>query len=99
MAEKTLLAAGFPARLPFPTGLHLPVLPREGPNFGYRLIRAVHPVFRLLFPNQVIRADDLGWAMVDVVLRQTLERQSLVFENRDIRAMVKSQMPVRDGAR
>jgi hypothetical protein len=53
-------------------------------------------VFRLLFPNQVIPADDLGWAMVDVVLRQTQERQGLVFENRDIRAMVKSQMPVRD---
>jgi hypothetical protein len=34
--------------------------------------------------------------MVDVVLRQTQERQGLVFENRDIRAMVKSQMPVRD---
>jgi hypothetical protein len=53
-------------------------------------------MFRLLFPNQVIRADDLGWAMVDVVLRQTQERQSLVFENRDIRALIKSQTPVRD---
>jgi hypothetical protein len=30
------------------------------------------------------------------VLRQTQERQGLVFENRDIRAMVKSQMPLRD---
>jgi len=96
MAEKTLLAAGFPARLPFPTGLHLPVLPREGPNFGSRLIRAVRPVFRLLFPNQVVRADDLAWAMVDVVLRETQERQSLILENRDIRAMVKSKIPVRD---
>jgi hypothetical protein len=99
MAEKTLLAAGFPARLPFPTGLHLPVLPREGPNFGYRLIRAVHPVFRLLFPNQVIRADDLARAMLNVGLRETQERQGLVFENRDIRAMVKSQMPACAGAR
>ena len=98
MAEKTLLAAGFPARLPFPTGLHLPVLPREGPNFGYRLIRAVYPQFRLLFPNQVVRADDLAWAMVDVVLRETQEHQCLVFENRAIRAMVKSQMPIRDRA-
>ena len=44
-------------------------------------------------PNQVIRADDLAWAMVDVVLRQTQERQGLVFENRDIRAMVESPHP------
>ena len=43
-------------------------------------MRALYPVFRLLFPNQVIRADDLGWAIVDVVLRQTQERQGLVFE-------------------
>jgi hypothetical protein len=75
-----------------------PVLPRQEPNFSYRLLRALYPVFRLLFPNQVISADDLGWAMVDVVLRQTQERQGVVFENRDIRAMVKSQMPVRDRA-
>ena len=56
-------------------------------------MRALYPMFRLLFPNQVIRADDLGWAMVDVVLRETQERQGLVFENRDIRAMVESPHP------
>ncbi|MGA8505027.1 MAG: hypothetical protein WB762_05415 [Candidatus Sulfotelmatobacter sp.] len=95
-AEKALLAAGFPRVYLFRPAYIYPVQPRQEPNFSYRLIRALYPVFRLLFPNQVIRADDLGWAMVDVVLRQTLERQGLVFENRDIRAMVKSQMPVRD---
>jgi len=30
------------------------VQPRKEPNFSYRLLRAVYPVFRLLFPNQVI---------------------------------------------
>jgi hypothetical protein len=69
------------------------VQPRKEPNFSYRLLRAVYPVFRLLFPNQVIRADELAWAMVDVVLQQTQERQGLVFENRDIRAMVESIHP------
>jgi uncharacterized protein YbjT (DUF2867 family) len=97
-AEKALLAAGFPRVYLFRPAYIYPVQPRQEPNFSYRLIRTLYPVFRLLFPNQVIRADDLGWAMVDVVLRQTLERQGLVFENRDIRAMVKSQMPVRDCA-
>jgi hypothetical protein len=38
-----------------------------------------------------------AWAMVDVVLRET-QQQCLVFENRAIRAMVKSQMPIRDRA-
>jgi uncharacterized protein YbjT (DUF2867 family) len=97
-AEKALLAAGFPRVYLFRPAYIYPVQPRQEPNFNYRLIRALYPVFRLLFPNQVIRADDLGWAMVDVVLRKTQERQGLVFENRDIRAMVKSQMPVRDHA-
>jgi uncharacterized protein YbjT (DUF2867 family) len=97
-AEKALLAAGFPRVYLFRPAYIYPVQPRQEPNFNYRLIRALYPLFRLLFPNQVIRADDLGWAMVDVVLRQTQERQGLVFENRDIRAMVKSQMPVRNHA-
>jgi uncharacterized protein YbjT (DUF2867 family) len=97
-AEKALLAAGFPRVYLFRPAYIYPVQPRQEPNFSYRMIRALYPVFRLLFPNQVIRADDLGWAMVDVVLGQTRERQSLVFENRDIRAMVKSQMPMRDHA-
>jgi uncharacterized protein YbjT (DUF2867 family) len=92
-AENALLAAGFPRVYLFRPAYIYPVEPRKEPNFSYRLLRAVYPAFRLLFPNQVIRADDLGQAMVDVVLRQTQEHQSLVFENRDIQAMVKSKTP------
>jgi hypothetical protein len=44
----------------------------------------------VLFPNQVIRADDLARAMVNVAIRKTSERESKVCENRDIRAMVDS---------
>ena len=65
--------------------------PRQEPNFSYRLLRAIYPAFRLLFPNQVIPADDLAHAMVDVAVRQTPETGGLVFENRDIRALVKSR--------
>jgi uncharacterized protein YbjT (DUF2867 family) len=92
-AEKGLLAAGFPRVYIFRPAYIYPVEPRKEPNFSYRLLRAVYPAFRVLLPNQVIRADDLARAMVDVVLRQTHERQGLVFENRDIRAMVKSRTP------
>ena len=97
-AEKALLAAVFPHVYLFRPAYIYPVQPRKEPNFSYRLIRAVYPLFRLLSPKQVIRADELAWAMVDVVLRETLERQGLVFENRDIRAMIKSQMPVQNRA-
>ena len=92
-AEKALVAAGFPWVYNFRPAYIYPVEPRKEPNFGYRLLRGIYPVFRVLFPNQVIRADDLARAMVDVALRDTGERQSLVFENRDIQAMVKSKLP------
>jgi uncharacterized protein YbjT (DUF2867 family) len=95
-AEKALLAAGFPRVYLFRPAYIYPVQPRREPNFGYRLTRGVYPVFRLLFPNQVVRADDLARAMVDVVLRETQEHETLVFENRDIRAMIKSRMPIGD---
>jgi hypothetical protein len=44
------------------------VTSRREPNFGYRLLRAIYPAFRLIFPHQVIRADDLARAMVDVAV-------------------------------
>jgi hypothetical protein len=44
-------------------------------------------MFRTLFPNQVIRADNLARVMVDVAVRGTGERESLIFENRDIRSL------------
>jgi uncharacterized protein YbjT (DUF2867 family) len=97
-AENAVLAAGFPHVYLFRPAYIYPVEPRNEPNFSYRLLRSVYPVFRVLFPNQVIRADDLARAMVDVVLRQTQEHQGFVFENRDIRSMVESRTPLTNRA-
>src|SRR5580700_3657810 len=91
-AENAVLAAGFPHVYLFRPAYIYPVEPRNEPNFSYRLLRAIYPAFQLPFPNLVIRADDLARAMVDLVLRQTHERQSLILENRDIRAMVESRV-------
>jgi uncharacterized protein YbjT (DUF2867 family) len=90
-AEQALLAAGFPQVYLFRPAYIYPVQPRQEPTFSYRLLRAIYPAFRLLFPNQVIPADDLAHAMVDVAVRETPEIGGLVFENRDIRALVKSR--------
>jgi len=89
-AEKALLAAGFSRLYLFRPAYIYPVEPRKEPNFSYRMLRAIYPAFRLLFPNQVIRADDLAQAMLDVVVSETAPRGGPIFENRDIRAMVKS---------
>ena len=90
-AEKALLAAGFPHVYIFRPAYIYPVQPRKEPNFSYRLLRVIYPAFRLLFPNHVIPADDLARAMVDVAVRETPETGGVVFENRDIRALVQSR--------
>jgi uncharacterized protein YbjT (DUF2867 family) len=94
-AEKALLAAGFPRVYLLRPAYIYPVEARKEPNFSYRFLRGVYPVFRLLFPNQVIRADDLAQAMVDAVVSETGQRGCTVLENRDIRAMIESLHPRR----
>ena len=94
-AENALLASGFPRLYIFRPAYIYPVQPRKEPNLSYRFLRAIYPVFRALFPNQVIRADDLARAMVDVVVSGTEVAPGQVFENRDIRALVQSLGPVR----
>jgi uncharacterized protein YbjT (DUF2867 family) len=89
-AENALLAAGFPRLYIFRPAYIYPVEPRKEPNFSYRLLRAIYPAFRWFFPNQVIQADDLARAMVDVAFRGTGKHEGQIFENHDIRAMVES---------
>ena len=57
-AENALLAAGFRRVYLFRPAYIYPVEPWKEPNLNYRLMRAIYPVFRVLFPNQVIRVDD-----------------------------------------
>jgi uncharacterized protein YbjT (DUF2867 family) len=89
-AEKTLRTLGFKHLYIFRPAYIYPVEPRKEPNLNYRLLRGIYPVFRVLFPNQVIPADSLARAMVDIVVCKSAETRSQVFENRDIRAMVKA---------
>jgi uncharacterized protein YbjT (DUF2867 family) len=90
-AEKALLGEEFPHVYLFRPAYIYPVEPRKEPNFSYRLLRVIYPAFRVLFPNQAIPADDLARAMVDVAVQETRETGGKVFENRDIRALVKSR--------
>jgi uncharacterized protein YbjT (DUF2867 family) len=93
-AENALLAAGFPHVYIFRPAYIYPVEPRKEPNFSYRFMRMIYPVFRTLLPNQVIRADDLARAMVDVVVSEIEKAPSRVLENRDIRALMQSLAPL-----
>jgi uncharacterized protein YbjT (DUF2867 family) len=92
-AEKALLGSGFPRLYIFRPAYIYPVESRKEPNFSYRLLRSVYPVFQLLFPNQVIRADDLAKAMVDIAIRTGAGTERVILENRDIRAMIDPGAP------
>jgi uncharacterized protein YbjT (DUF2867 family) len=92
-AENALLAAGFHRLYIFRPAYIYPVEPRKEPNFSYRLLRAIYPVFRRLFPNQVIPADDVARAMVDAAVSGKRGRESVVLENREIRAIASSTHP------
>ena len=83
-AENALHASGLPRLYVFRPAYIYPVEPRKEPNVGYRLLRAIYPAFRIVFPNQVIRADDLARVMVNVAVRGAATRPGPVFENRDI---------------
>ena len=90
-AENALTAAGFSAVYIFRPAYIYPVQFRREPTFSYRVLRAIYPVFRLLFPNQVIAADDLARTMVGAAVRDIgTEGQTIVLENRDIRALAAS---------
>jgi uncharacterized protein YbjT (DUF2867 family) len=89
-AEKGLVATGFPRVYIFRPAYIYPVEPRKEPNLSYRLLRWSYPAFRVLFPNLVIESDVLARAMVDVAVQRTGERQSIIFENRDIGALADS---------
>jgi uncharacterized protein YbjT (DUF2867 family) len=75
-AENGLVAANFPHVYVFRPAYIYPVEPRKEPSFSYRLLCAIYPAFRLLFPSQVIRADDLARVMIDVLIREAGEQGS-----------------------
>jgi uncharacterized protein YbjT (DUF2867 family) len=89
-AEKALVATGFPRVYIFRPAYIYPVEPRKEPNLSYRLLRWSYPAFRVLFPNLVIESDVLARAMVEVAVQRSGEHQSIIFENRDIRALADS---------
>ena len=90
-AENALSAMGFRRLVIFRPGYIYPVEPRREPNFSYRLMRAIYPVFRVVFPNQVIRADDLGRTMVQAVMQGSADGRTVVLENRDIRRLASTE--------
>lgn len=84
-AENALQRIGFPRLHIFRPGYIYPVERREEPHLGYRVMRLLYPGLRVLFPNRVIRSDDLARAMVHAGLHGTGDHADPVLEHRDAR--------------
>ena len=84
-AEAALIKLG-PAYVFRPAYIY-PVEARKEPTVSYRVMRALYPVFRIVTPHHVIRADDLARVMVNVTVHGDPESRGPIFEHRDIQAM------------
>jgi uncharacterized protein YbjT (DUF2867 family) len=89
-AENALLALGFPRVHIFRPGYIYPVAPRREPNVTYRIMRALYPLLRRIYPNIGIASDDLARAMSYAGLHGTGAHEGPVLENRDIRALAQA---------
>ncbi|MCP4654398.1 MAG: hypothetical protein GY856_03155 [bacterium] len=89
-AENALVELGFPRVHIFRPGYIYPVEPRREPNVSYRIVRALYPVLRRVYPNLGIASDDLARAMVHAGLHGTGSHEVPVLENRDIRALAEA---------
>ena len=84
IAENGLQAMGLGAVHVFRPGYIYPVSPRDEPNFGYRMMRAVYPAIRMVYANAGISSVDLGRAMAHAAVHG--RQGPAILENRDIQA-------------
>ncbi len=89
-AEKALFEMGFPSVDIVRPAYIYPVEPRSEPNLGYRILRFAYPLLRVLFPGQVIRADDLAHVMIEAAVADRNKEHRAILENRDIQARARA---------
>lgn len=89
-AENALIRAGYPRLHLFRPGYIYPSTPRDEPNLSYRVMRALWPLARRVYPNLGVASDDLARAMITAGLEGTPQQASHTLENRDIRALAAS---------
>jgi len=85
MAENALLRSGLARVHLFRPGYIHPVVPRTEPNVFYRILRAIYPFARLLWPGVGIPSIDVARAMLAVGLDASLAGDGPAIERSEIR--------------
>jgi uncharacterized protein YbjT (DUF2867 family) len=86
IAENKILRMRFPQTYLFRPGYIYPILPREEPNFSYKLMRYCYPFFRLIYSNGVITSEELANVMFNVAITGY---KKPILENRDMKKLLK----------
>ena len=86
IAENFLISQKFGQSYIFRPAYIYPPTPRKEPNMSYRIMRALYPIFKALYPNGVITSDDLARAIFITGLNGG---NKTILENRDIKAIGK----------
>ena len=84
-AESAILALGFPRTHLFRPGYIYPVKPRRKKSTAYRVLRALYPVGRRLYPNVGLSSEDLARAGLHAGLHGTGPHAAPELESREIR--------------
>ena len=82
IAENILLKLNFKKTYIFRPGYIYPVIPRNEPNFIYRLMRILYKIFFKIFPEMGVTSEKLAKTMVEVAFQQG---EQVIFENKRIR--------------
>ena len=81
-AENALLELGFPQACMFRPAYIYPVVSRNEPNVGYRIMRFLYPVMKAIYPSGSITSVELAQAMLHVGLHGA---PKAVLENQEIK--------------
>jgi nucleoside-diphosphate-sugar epimerase len=82
IAENFLIGQNFGQTYIFRPAYIYPSTPRREPDVSYRIMRALYPIFKTIYPNGVITSDDLARAMLITGLNGG---NKTIIENRNIK--------------
>jgi uncharacterized protein YbjT (DUF2867 family) len=82
IAENFLIGQNFGQTYIFRPAYIYPSTPRREPDVSYRIMRALYPIFKTIYPNGVITSDDLARAMFITGLNGG---NKTIIENRNIK--------------
>ena len=82
IAENYIISKNFKQTYIFRPAYIYPIEKRQEPNFAYKIMREIYPLFKRIYPKAVITSNDLASAIFKCGL---MDIDKVVFENKEIK--------------